>query len=192
MPLWEVGLSSWIIQDGNYGNFKTGQRAEFALEFFAEAYSKTEVRIKMAKCLADAKYEIIGKVVYLTSKVWVLDFGICAFQESKPPEGLAVGDHVSATIHLGIDPFFYFEYLYSLPNMPALIYSWSITSIGQLAAPVAETRDPSGLKQLIRDDKNFAYKSIAETDAWRDDGGLAEYVLTCAILDVPPKFQTGP
>jgi hypothetical protein len=28
-----VGLSSWIIQDGNYGNFSRGADAAFALEF---------------------------------------------------------------------------------------------------------------------------------------------------------------
>jgi hypothetical protein len=27
---WEIGLSSWIIQDGNYADFKAGQQAEFA------------------------------------------------------------------------------------------------------------------------------------------------------------------
>jgi len=35
-----VGLSSWIIQDGNYGDFSRGERAAFALEF----YASTEIR----------------------------------------------------------------------------------------------------------------------------------------------------
>ena len=30
-----VGLASWVVQDGNYGDFARGKRAAFALEFFA-------------------------------------------------------------------------------------------------------------------------------------------------------------
>jgi hypothetical protein len=30
---WLVGLDSWIVQDGNYPDFVTGQRTDFALEF---------------------------------------------------------------------------------------------------------------------------------------------------------------
>ena len=30
-----VGLSSWIIQDGNYEDFAVGQEQRFALEFYA-------------------------------------------------------------------------------------------------------------------------------------------------------------
>jgi hypothetical protein len=27
---WSIGLAAWIIQDGNYGDFNVGQRAEIA------------------------------------------------------------------------------------------------------------------------------------------------------------------
>ena len=109
---WEVGLSSWIIQDGNYGDFESAQRAEFALEFFAKTFQKSGVRRKSAKNLGAANYEICGEVIYRAPEVWVLDFGIRAFSEVKPPEGIEVGDFVAANIYLGIDPFFYFEYLH--------------------------------------------------------------------------------
>ena len=32
-----VGLHSWIIQDGNYGDFARDTNAAFALEFYASA-----------------------------------------------------------------------------------------------------------------------------------------------------------
>jgi hypothetical protein len=35
----KIGLSSWIIQDGNYPDFKQGERAAFAIEFFAPTAS---------------------------------------------------------------------------------------------------------------------------------------------------------
>jgi len=186
---WEIGLSSWIIQDGNYDNFETGQVAEFALEFYSKTFQPSNTKQKSFKRLGAAKYEITGEVIYLTPEVWVLDFGICAFQESKPPEGINVGSFVAAEIYLGIDPFFYFERLYTLPKMSPLIYSWKINSIGQQTAPFIETREPSGQKVLIRDENKLGYRTIAKTDAWKDDGGSAEYVLTCTRLNVPPKFE---
>jgi hypothetical protein len=187
---WEIGLSSWIIQDGNYGDFETGQHAEFALEFYSQTYRKSDVSSKTLKKLGAAEYEIIGEVIYLTPEVWILNFGICAFQESKPPEGISIGDFVVAKIHLGIDPFFYFERLFALPKMPALIYSWKINAIGQQTAPLIESHEPSGQKTLIRDEKKVGYSVIAKTDAWKDDGGHAEYVLTCTLQDVQPKFES--
>ena len=187
---WEVGLSSWIILDGNYDDFETGQCAEFALEFYSQAFRKIDVKVKSSKRLGAAEYEIIGEVIYLTPEVWVLDFGICAFQESKPPAGTQVGSFVTAKIHLGIDPFFYFEYLHSLPNMPSLMYSWNINSISQQTAPFVETREPSGRKVLIRDAMKLGYKLISKTDAWKDDNGNAEYVLRCTRLGVPPHFKS--
>jgi hypothetical protein len=31
----QIGLSSWIIQDGNYEEFEVGREYRFALEFYA-------------------------------------------------------------------------------------------------------------------------------------------------------------
>jgi len=187
---WEIGLSSWIIQDGNYGDFATGQIAEFALEFYSEDYRQTELRTKLCTKLGAAKYAIIGEVTYLNDEVWVLDFGIRAFQEAKAPEGVRLGGFLAAEIYLGIDPFFYFERLFKLPKIPALIYTWKINSIGQQTAPFIETSEPSGRKVLARDEKKLGYKTVLKTDAWQDDGGHSDYVLTCGLQSVPPKLES--
>jgi hypothetical protein len=187
--VWEIGLSSWIIQDGNYDDLHTGQNAEFALEFGSHTYRQSDVQAKLLKRLGAAKYAVTGKVIYLIPEVWVLDFGIRAFQESEPPEGMSVGSFVAAEIYLGIDPFFYFEYLHKLPGIPPLIYSWRVNSIGQQTAPFIEARQPSGQKLLIRDEKKVGYRTISQTDAWKDDGGNAEYILTCERLRVLPKHE---
>lgn len=187
---WEIGLSSWIIQDGNYPDFTVGQHAEFALEFYPTNVRLSESIAKSAKRLAAAKYEITGEIVYLTPEVWVLDFGICAFQESPPPKVLSVGKSVTAEIYLGIDPFFYFERLYTVPRIPALVYSWKVSSIQQQTAPFVEIHEPSGQNVLIRDQKKLGYGTIEKTNAWNDDEGHGEYVLNCTRLDVPPKFKS--
>lgn len=36
-----VGLSSWIIQDGNYSDFVKDDKAEFALELYSQNIEKT-------------------------------------------------------------------------------------------------------------------------------------------------------
>lgn len=184
---WQIGLTSWIIQDGNYDDFETGQITEFALEFYSPVYRSAKNLSRSCKALGAAKYSITGEVVFLAAGVWVLDFGICAFQESKPPEGVGLGDFVIADVYLGIDPFFYFEYLYALPGIPALIYSWSIQAIKRESAPLIETRNASGQKILTRDETKLGYESIRKTDAWHDDCGSAEYVLDCSLLSAPPK-----
>ena len=35
--LWRLGLSSWLIEDGNYHDFTRGQKAELAIECSAVA-----------------------------------------------------------------------------------------------------------------------------------------------------------
>ena len=37
-----VGLSSWIIQDGNYSDFVKDDKAEFALEIYSQNIEKTD------------------------------------------------------------------------------------------------------------------------------------------------------
>lgn len=188
--VWQIGLSSWIIQDGNYGDLETGQVLEFALEFYSENFRPSGTKRKSFKKIDAAKYEIVGEVIFLSDAVWVLDFGVRAFRESKPPNGISVGSFVTAEIHLGIDPFFYFEYLYDLQGMPPLIFTWIINSIDQQTAPFIESREAPGRKLLIRDQKKLGYKTIPKTDAWKDDGGHAEYILTCELLQTPPKHTT--
>jgi hypothetical protein len=187
---WEIGLSSWIIQDGNYPDFTVERAAEFALEFCPTTVRRSQSIAKSAKRLGAARYEINCEIVYLKPEVWVLDFGLCAFQKSTPPKGLSVDKFITAEIYLGIDPFFYFERLYTISGMPPLVYSWRIKPIAQQTAPFIESREPSGQTFLVRDERRLGYKAIEKTDAWNDDDGRGEYVLNCARLDVPPKFKS--
>jgi hypothetical protein len=83
---WEIGLASWIIQDGNYSDFATHQRAEFALEFYPRTIERRE-QPAPAKYAGRTRYDLDASIVLLTDEVWVLDFGLRAFQETRPPGG---------------------------------------------------------------------------------------------------------
>jgi hypothetical protein len=99
---------------------------------------------------------------------------------------------VSGDIYLGIDPFFYFERLYNIPGIPELIYTWKIEEIGIETAPFIEWPNPSiAGKYFIRDESKLRRVSIAQTDAWSDDDGNADYLLTCRLMDELPTRCLG-
>src|SRR5215469_14416065 len=126
-----IGLDSWIIQDGNYGDFNLGQQAKFALEFYPPmALRVASEGPAFAEHLVASRYHIRGKVIFLQEGVWVIDTGIfVAFREQKPPPDVVLGTWVEGEIYLGIDPFFYFEYLHTIEGMPLLTYTWIVRQI---------------------------------------------------------------
>jgi hypothetical protein len=186
MREWNVGLSAWVIQDGNYGDFHCHQKAKFALEFYPHDFQRTSATEKMADCIGGSRYRVNAQVVCVLADVWVVDFGLSAFQQAKPPHGTREGDWIAADIDLGIDPFFYFEELAHVQGMPPLIYEWIVREILMQTAPFVETRDHRGTRFLVRDESKSAYRQIEQTNAWTDDNGLAEYILRSELLGTPP------
>jgi hypothetical protein len=74
-------------------------------------------------------------------------------------------------------------------GMPALIYNWHINKIGIQSAPFIETLDKRGTRIMVRDESKSAFHEIQQADAWKDDNGHGEYVLECALMDVPAKRE---
>jgi len=188
-----IALDSWVIQDGNYGEFQTGDVEKFALEFgtrdralaLAPPAPAPEPAGPSIKPVADATYRIRAPIVYLAPTWWVIDIGIPVYQEHVPPVGAALGQWVQGEISLGIDPFFYFERLSQLPGAPPLIFEWVIDAIDMQTAPFIETRP--GLRE--RDRSRRGWKRIAQTEAWRDDDGNAEYLLHCKLRNRVPRLS---
>jgi hypothetical protein len=94
-----VGLSSWIIQDGNYGEFKRGDQPAFALEFSApSALSVIEGGGQTASLdhLHGGTYRIAGKVVHvLDIEWWAIDVGVLMYQEGRPPSDAEEGSWIT-------------------------------------------------------------------------------------------------
>jgi hypothetical protein len=174
-----IGLSAWIIQDGNYGDFQVGQRRAFALEFYAEnelALLATEGNARYAHH-GDTRYAVVGKVAHVASEWWVLDFGLPAYS-SRGPTAPALGSWLRGDVYLGVDHFDYFERLSQEPEAPPLIFDWRVDRIEIQTAPLVE--GPG--RVYARDPKKLGWRGIAKTDAWNDDGGHAEYILHCERL----------
>ncbi|HEY8088089.1 MAG TPA: hypothetical protein VIF09_09590 [Polyangiaceae bacterium] len=182
-------MAAWIIQDENYGDIARDELVEAAVEFsFHEPPTAAEGQSATARRVDNATYDLVGRVLVVEPKVWVLDIGgLCIFDESTPPPGVAVGGSVAGRALLGVDPFFYFERLGKQPTMPALIYRWRVLSIARETTPmtrgggVCSWRDPSKLRWV----------EVEATNAWVDDDGHGEYVLRCELLADAPKRSRG-
>lgn len=180
-PEIRVGLSAWIIQDGNYGDFALGDRAKFALEFAPSGVlHRTDKDQLDARHLEAARHHVRARIVFVSSDCWVIDTGrFLAFQEIAPPEIAKVGAIVEGHVYVGIDPFFYFERLHTLFGMPALSYRWVVREIERETTPWVSDTFADGRKFLRRDETKTSFMPVAKTDAWHDDHGHGHYVLVC-------------
>ena len=187
---WNIYLSAWIIQDGNYPDFSVGQTAEFAVEFFVDSSRPIECaeqRIS-ATHTEDSGYDVVAKSILQQPELTILDVGILVYSKRKPEfQKFPVGALLQTRLSLSIDPYDYFQFLSKNPTVPPLIYSWHVLSIRRQTAPFIEIGDDSGRKMRGRDLTKFGYEEIEKTNAWSDDGGFGEYILCCELLPIEPK-----
>ena len=64
--IWDVSLSSWIIQDGNYPDFEIGQTPEFAVEFWLPkgVIVRTSDGEKSANSVRGHLYDTTAEIVF--------------------------------------------------------------------------------------------------------------------------------
>jgi hypothetical protein len=189
MTTWQIHLDAWIIQDGNYADFCCGQIFECALGFYPDPITQPTPSVKRIESLGEAQYRVSGEVVYARRGIWILDFGVMAYNADERPENVERGSWVAGDILLGIDPYDYMELCANRKGIPPLIYTWRVERIQRQTAPFVEHRDEEGRTLLMRDRAQLGYADIPHTDAWRDDGGHAEYLLFCDLLSDPPKRE---
>jgi len=181
-----IGLSAWIIQDGNYGDFRVGQRTRFALELHSDRLERAQSTEPFLNHLGGGRHRGRGRVVFAAQEAWVLDCGVLAFNDQPPPPGVREGTWMEGELSLEIDPFSYFERLFKLPGMPALTYDVRIEEILLETTPW-KTRQVGRQTFQERAAGRVSHAPIQQTDAWADDGGYAEYVLRCALLGGPSQ-----
>ncbi|MGJ4913862.1 hypothetical protein ACQR10_02030 [Bradyrhizobium sp. HKCCYLRH2060] len=180
-----VGLSAWIIQDGNYGDFTRGDRTAFALEFWAQPpLTRVEPRDEIIASMAhrgSAIYEVVARVVHVAEDWWAIDVGVLVYQYSRPPDSAQPGAWLRGNVFIGIDPFLYFEDCGRRPGAPALVYEWSIDKIEIETAPFVEVSP----RRFERDASQLGWREVAATTAWEDDSGMGDYLLHCTLLAGP-------
>jgi len=181
---WLIGLASWVIQDGNDGDFEVGQRGRFAVGFFADDLREPQVHEKAVASLGEGRYEICGQVVVAQRDLAVLDFGLLAYADGRPPTA-ELGDWRAGRLSLEVDCYSYFEIHATKRGVPPAVYAWTITGIWRQTAPYIPDL-ARGDNWLKRDPERAGWAWLDRTAAWSDDDGQAEYVLRCRLESDPP------
>jgi hypothetical protein len=188
-----IGLASWVLQDGNYSNFTTGETRRFALEMgsienLQSAQSVGSFRIDGPD--NDGRYDVVGQIVHEGT---VVDFGEVRattpyqMDHIKRPR---VGAWLEGRICLGVDPFFYFEEMVRQDGMVPAIYAWRIDKIELNVSP---------MELVPRDDPRAFDRVKVGPTQWRlidktrmfkdeDDHVFGGYRLHCTLLPDPPVF----
>jgi hypothetical protein len=177
----QIGLSGWIIQDGNYPDFEVGQLARFALEFFAHSLQSAVLAKRISQLTKPSLYNVEGTVVFSAKDAWVMDCGFLAYSPHTPPAFAVPGAGIKGEVYVGIDPFFYFEDLCKIRGMPELRSDWRINSILLETTPWRVGHDAFGREMMERDESQTSYKTVERTDAWNDDKWGAHYILDCTM-----------
>jgi hypothetical protein len=191
-----VGLSPWILADGNYKDFEVGQKRKFALEFHGPELQPSDTSDGPSLIWIDnAKYSAIGRVIFADAEVWVCDFGIAMAYDESPPAWVAVGLEVAGKIYLGIDHFSYFESLHDLPGMPALTYEFRVKRILVETIPLIFHQDQN---RYTLADNGRTSREVNDTrrDPLRDPfdrTSTSHFVLECELLQggLPPVTDMG-
>ena len=187
----EIYLSRWIVEDGNYDDFRIGEMRKFGLEFWASSPLKRSTdRLTFLREQRDHSYTVSGRLDFAADGVWVIDVGVRAYseRESEIENGCTVGDFVRGELKFGVDPFFYFERLCKIPRIPALIYEWQINSIEQNTTPYILSSDG---RMYIRDESRRSFKTVSGTDknlAIPSDQ-CPEFILYCSRLETEPSHK---
>jgi len=67
-----VGLASWIIQDGNYADFQVGKDYRFALQYHApKGLECLKTGTPRRELVSAYRYDICGQVLYSSEEVGV-------------------------------------------------------------------------------------------------------------------------
>lgn len=198
---WWIGLSTWILQDGNYTDFNVGQTRQFALEFGYRRSRRLHVasdhRVDCTYTGRDTTYAVAGELLQVAQEkvpsAFVLDFGLRAYDEHMVLDDLEpppAGSWLEGEISLHVDPFHYMDLLGKQPGMPALIYTWRVDEVQIATTPAiwVEASHPDYVgpddgPMALPDPDRESWRSVKRTETWAENGG---YRLRCTLVDDNP------
>ncbi len=186
---YSIGLDSWIIRDGNYEEFEAGKDYDFAVEFYSKHIEKSEKTEIMCSHLFSGLNRIQAKVVFIGSECWIIDLGFLAYTKMENKNGFQVGDFIEMEAYLGIDPFYYFEELNAIKDIPPMIYHWRLNKILLDTTPWITKKNKRGESGRIRNLSESSSESIQQTNSWDDDDGSAAYILDVKLLAKEPILR---
>lgn len=199
---WFIGLPSWVLQDGNYTDFHTGERRQFALEFHHAQANRLVPSGPGSGPFCryagrDTTYEVNAHLQSNAGSkqegAFVLDFGLLAYtrwmvlDDLEPPQS---GGWLCGEIDLSVDPFDYMDGRFRAAEMPPMIYSWNINQIEACTTPPLRVEHghplyygPDEGPKLVDDPLRESWRTVTETRIW--DSEL--YRLACTLEPTPAE-----
>jgi hypothetical protein len=171
-----IGIDSSKFIDGDYEDFVIDETREFALKFEIKKLAPALTNEKSVEFDRGNGHNVCAEVVYADSTFWVIDFGFLAFCASKPPDYAKQGSYVKGKI--GIDPFFYKEYLNRQSEIPELTYNWKVEIILRKDEFRFSNVNEDGVDTSIIYPEYVSWIDITKTEARVFGSDEASYELT--------------
>lgn len=162
---WNLHYARWIIEDGQPDLDVDESFVWFAVEFWSEGRLVFARRADetAATPVADFQYCVTAKVVYVSEKAAVIDFGLRAIgtRDLLPPE-CKEGDYVTGNTSIGLP--------LCTDIVPEEVFqtlkrTWRVNRISADLTPyISHPDDPTGRFQ-IRDTSRIRYVAVASTDS---------------------------
>ena len=181
-----ISLDGWIIRDGNYPDFFSGQHCTFGLNINEKhhQFGLSKAQKKELIPAKDAAYLATGEVLYhnLDSGLLIIDFGVIAYLEtSQYGSAVSPGDYLTGKISLCVDYYICKDYFrYHREDVPAMLYRWQVKEVLINSGP---HNNSDNFFQRAYDE----FVPIHKTYAWQDDNGFSDYLLRCQLLSEKPK-----
>gem|GEM_PF-5502098 len=197
MSRWHLSLDPSVIQGGTHADIHRGQQAAFAVTIGspiwvparaqspaqgaaraqspAQGAARAQVPEVAAVRVEGSSYDVVARVTAATDASWVLDCGLLVGCEGPPPPGIDVDHWLTGRAHLGVSA----QRPHPAGGAAAPVYTWFIERIHH------RSTDDVGLPDLglFGGPEEPGWEELAFTDAWRDDGGRADYLLDCLLVD---------
>jgi hypothetical protein len=180
VSLWTLGTQAWVIQDGNYEDFALGQRYSSAVTAFPHPVEgSSSAGAPQTRPLEDGRYAFSCAILKFAGYgAWVIDFGIHCYGKAALPEGAQVGDVLAGEVRFFLPyPAVYQEGFDSAASHST--YSWQVERIRVETTPWLVGED--GVHR--RDSNKIGYVDVESTNAETDEGGSADYLFDCKLLD---------
>lgn len=133
----KIWCGGWVIRDGVYPDFATGDALTTAFEFsFVEGFRILDEPAAMAVSALndpDADFCITGRVAWVSSELNVVDTGRVRIHRRLPSRGgespLRVGNFVQGRIAVGLSPWIDEPFLLDVPPKLSPIYQTRVDGI---------------------------------------------------------------
>ncbi|MBF0456785.1 MAG: hypothetical protein HQK99_02700 [Nitrospirae bacterium] len=182
--LW-ITCDAWPLQE--WGDYTVGDTFFEVLVFSHIAMESSQSTTMSLKRVDINLYEGVGRIFDIStdnSPTLLFDCGIYAYRrEATLPTGIESGSFVKMRFYLLFDEDYIHSYFINgepiLKVIPEMQYDWKIKDILVLAD---YDKDFENLPVAYESNTGDIYKRIKETNAYKDCGGRAEYILICEML----------